>query len=132
LLAKEPSKVEVINDINADLVNFYRCVRFHPDELIKEIQWVLTSRKELIDLKAQRGLTDIQRAASWFLIQCMSFAGDGSSYGVSREPGATSRSRSQEAARRVDDIDGTWLLMMNDANEVQEVFGDCRIKRLTG
>jgi DNA adenine methylase len=79
LLAKEPSKVEVINDINADLVNFYRCVRFHPDELIKEIQWRLASRREFVDLKAQRGLTDIQRAASWFLIQGMSFGGDGNS-----------------------------------------------------
>jgi DNA adenine methylase len=31
---KEPSKVEVINDINSDLVNLYRVVRHHLDELV--------------------------------------------------------------------------------------------------
>src|SRR5579862_1892928 len=87
LLAKEPSLVEVINDLNADLVNFYRCVRFHPDEPIREIQWALRSRREFADLKAQGGLTDIQRAATWFRIQTLSFGGDGVSYGVGRKPG---------------------------------------------
>lgn len=101
LLAKEPSKVEVINDINADLVNFYRCVRFHPDELIKEIQWVLTSRREFSDLKEQRGLTDIQRAASWFRLQCMSFGGGGTSYAIGRTVGGANRSR----YRLIEDIE---------------------------
>ena len=93
LLAKEPSPVEIINDINSDVVNFYRCVRFHPDELIKEIQWILSSRREFIDLKEHRGLTDIQRAASWFRIQIMSFGGDGRTYAVGRLPVGTNRSR---------------------------------------
>lgn len=94
LLAKEPSKIEVINDINSDLVNFYRCVRFHLDELIKEIQWVLSSRQEFTEMKKQPGLTDIQRAARWFRTISMSFGADGDSYGVQRKSGgAVNKSR---------------------------------------
>lgn len=80
MLAKEPSPIEVVNDINSDLVSFYRCVRFHSDELIKEIQWLLNSREEFQDQKNQPGLTDIQRAARWFRKQVLSFGGDGDSY----------------------------------------------------
>ena len=30
---KEPSEVEVLNDINSDLVNLYRVVKYHLEEL---------------------------------------------------------------------------------------------------
>jgi DNA adenine methylase len=94
LLAKEPSKIEVVNDLNSDLVNFYRCVRFHCDELIKEIQWTVTSREEFAAMKASKALTDIQRAALWFRIQSVSFGGDGESYGIARKSGgAVNKSR---------------------------------------
>ena len=33
LFHKRPSKFEVYNDFNGTLVNLYRCVRDHPDEL---------------------------------------------------------------------------------------------------
>jgi DNA adenine methylase len=87
LLAKEPSALEVVNDINSDLINFFRCVKFHRDELIKELQWVLNSREEFTSFKQQPGLTDIQRAARWFCRQTLSFGGDGDSFAVTRKPG---------------------------------------------
>ncbi len=94
LLAKEPSALEIVNDINSDLINFFRCAQFHRDELIKELQFVLNSREEFIALKQQRGLTDIQRAARWFRIQTLSFAGDGDSFAVQRKSGGgAARSR---------------------------------------
>lgn len=66
LLAKPPSRIEVLNDINGDLVNFYRCLRFHADALLTELEFVLSSRREFTDFIDQPGLTDIQRAARWF------------------------------------------------------------------
>jgi len=94
LLAKELSKIEVVNDINSELINFYRCVRFHRDALIEELQWALSSREEFAALKKRQGLTDLQRAAGWFRLQSMSFGGDGDSYGVQRQPGgAVNKSR---------------------------------------
>lgn len=35
LLAKQRSKVEVINDLNGDIVALYRCVQNHCDELLR-------------------------------------------------------------------------------------------------
>jgi DNA adenine methylase len=66
LLAKPRSQIEVLNDLNGDLVTFYRCVRFHPETLLTELEFVLNSREEFRDFAGQPGLTDIQRAARWF------------------------------------------------------------------
>lgn len=67
--------MEVLNDINGDLVNFYRCVRFHSDVLLTELEFVLNSRQEFTDFRHQPGLTDIQRAARWFFRNKNCFAG---------------------------------------------------------
>jgi len=70
LFAKEKSKTEVINDINSELVNLFRIVRWHPREFINEFMFMLQSRTEFNDYRSQPGLTDIQRAArSWFVIK---------------------------------------------------------------
>ena len=66
LLAKPRSEVEIINDLNGELITFYRCVRFHADVLLTELEFVLNSRKEFFDFRDQPGLTDIQRSARWF------------------------------------------------------------------
>lgn len=46
LLAKPRSKVEVVNDLNGELITFYRCVRFHADVLLTELEFVMNSRQE--------------------------------------------------------------------------------------
>lgn len=81
LFAREKSRgVEVYNDVNHDLVNLFRCVKFHPKALQEELQWCLISREEFQQAKLDfnnPGLTDIQRAARFFLlIKC--------SYGANR------------------------------------------------
>jgi len=72
---KEPSKVEVINDINGDVINLYRCVRFHLDELVRHFRWALVSREEFLTLNSvdPDTLTDIQRAARFYYLQRCSF-----------------------------------------------------------
>ena len=70
LFVKEKSKTEVLNDINGELINLFRVVRWHPREFIKELSLVTHSRIEFADYRAQPGLTDIQKAArSWFIIK---------------------------------------------------------------
>jgi len=77
LFAKERSKTEVINDINSDLVNLFRVVRWHPREFIAELRLGLHSRQAFTDYRAQPGLTDIQRAArTWFILKT-AFGGRG-------------------------------------------------------
>lgn len=72
---KEPSKVEVLNDINGDLVNLYRVVRHHLEEFTRQFKWALTSRQIFKWLQAtpEETLTDIQRAARFYYLQKMAF-----------------------------------------------------------
>lgn len=55
LLAKQRSGIEVINDLNGDLITFYRCVRFHQDALLTELEFVMNSRQEFYDFRDQGG-----------------------------------------------------------------------------
>jgi len=103
LLAKPRSSIEVINDLNGDLITFYRCVRYHSDVLLTELEFVLNSRKEFLDFRDQAGLTDIQRAARWFFRNKTCFGGaDMRSFGISAVSGGAalgSRSARMEAIR---------------------------------
>jgi DNA adenine methylase len=82
--AKERSDVEVINDINGDLVAFYRNARAHLEALLGELDLVLNSRQEFEDYARQPGLTEIQRAARWFMRNKLSFGGMGGTFAITR------------------------------------------------
>lgn len=75
--AKEPSRVEVLNDLDGELVNFYRVAQLHYEELIRYMRFTVVSRKYFDLLKATdvETLTDIQRAAREFYLQKTSYAG---------------------------------------------------------
>ena len=74
---KEPASVEVINDINGDLVNLYRVVKYHLEELVRHFKWALVSREEFMAAKEinPKSLTDIQRAARFYYLQRTAFRG---------------------------------------------------------
>lgn len=46
LLRKQPSELEVINDLDGDIVNFFRVLREWPDDLIRAIQLTPYAREE--------------------------------------------------------------------------------------
>jgi len=74
---KQPSEVEVLNDINGELVNLYRVIKHHLGEFVQQFRWALISRQIYEWLKHQppEPLTDIQRAARFFYMQKMGFGG---------------------------------------------------------
>lgn len=74
---KAPVKSEVLNDINAELVNLYRVIRVHLDEFMRQFRWSLASRQMFEWAKQQvpDTLTDIQRAARFFYLQKLAFGG---------------------------------------------------------
>jgi DNA adenine methylase len=86
LFAKEKhAELEVFNDANGELINLYRCVKYHSEALQKELEWNLVSREQFFDYREQiqvRGLTDIQRAARFFILIKNSFGTDLKSFGV--------------------------------------------------
>jgi DNA adenine methylase len=78
------ANMEVYNDINGDLVNLFRCVKFHCGELQRELSFMLNSRELFYDFISQyntRGMTDIQRAARFFMLIKTSYGSRYKSYG---------------------------------------------------
>ncbi len=76
--------MEVFNDVNGELINLYRVVKYHPEALQKELEWLFMSREQFFDElnRNTRGLTDIQRAARFFCLIKESFGADCKSFGV--------------------------------------------------
>lgn len=83
LFGKEQKGMEVYNDVNGELVNLFRCVKYHPEALQKELDGILMSRELFFDVVAERrGMTDIQRAARQFIVIKESFGSSLDSFGV--------------------------------------------------
>ncbi len=86
LFSKERhADIEVYNDANGNLVNLFKCAKYHPEALQKELEYTLMSREQFFDAKSQIcsiGLTDIQKAARFYILIKESFGTDLSSFGV--------------------------------------------------
>lgn len=108
LFAKPPSKVEVINDVNSDLVNLYRVVQHHLEELVRQFKWALTSRQvfEWAQMTRPETLTDIQRAARFMYLQKLCFGAKVASrtFGV-----ATTASQAINLLRLEEDLSAAHL-----------------------
>lgn len=84
--AKQPSKTEVLNDADGELVTFWRVVQNHLQPFLDYFKWAVVSRKlfELEEMKRPETLTDIQRAVRYFYVQRLGFGGHttGRTYGT--------------------------------------------------
>lgn len=88
LFRKPPSRGEVINDINHELVTLYRVVQHHLPELLRQFEWALVSREEFNRLLQTdpRTLTDVQRAARFYYLMRGAFGSKlvGQTFGVGK------------------------------------------------
>jgi len=77
LFAKEPSKSEVLNDFDRELITFYRVIKHHPLEFHRQFELSLVSRDEFARMLqvVPDTLTDVQRAVRYFYLQRNSFGG---------------------------------------------------------
>ncbi len=78
LFGKQPSPVEVINDIDQELINFFRILKHKPEELIQSFEWELVSRAEFERL-AQTDpaqLSDIERAHRFYYLIMAGWGGE--------------------------------------------------------
>lgn len=78
LLGKPPSDVEVLNDIDQDLITFFRIVKEKPEELIASFEWELVSRAEFERLATldTSQLTDVQRAHRFYYLIMAGWGGE--------------------------------------------------------
>lgn len=103
---KPQTRLESLNDINGDLVAFYRVLQNHLEEFCRQFKWLLTSRELFDDFRSQqeaRGLTDIQRASRFYYTQRLAFAGrQGGVFGVDKSsPPRINLVRMEEELSRV-------------------------------
>lgn len=86
LFGKPPSRVEIINDINSELVTLYRCIKHHLSELVAQFKWLLNAHDEFDRFMATppETLTDIQRAARFYYLNKTAFGAKaaGQNYGL--------------------------------------------------
>lgn len=89
LFAKEKhAPLEVYNDANGQLVNLFRCIRFHREELQREISGYVNAREVFDEIRERinmRGFTDIQRAAMFYIMIKISYGADGRTYSCNKK-----------------------------------------------
>lgn len=81
--------LEVYNDGDGNLVNLMRCIKYHSEELQREIDGFYNSREMFFDAIEQlscKGFTDIQRAARYFIKIRLSFGSKGREFGCNIKP----------------------------------------------
>ncbi len=78
LFGKPPSDVEILNDLDQELVSFFRVVKEKPEELIESFQFELVSRAEFNRLAEQdtSKLTDVQRAHRFYYLIMAGWGGE--------------------------------------------------------
>ncbi len=78
LFAKPPSDVEVLNDIDQELVNFFQVVKEKPEDLIASFEWELVARAEFERLAnlEPASLSDIQRAHRFYYLIMAGWGGE--------------------------------------------------------
>ncbi len=80
---KEPSKVEVINDIDKELINLFRMIKYHSPEIERQLEYEFSGRDVFEEYKhcTIEYLTEIHRAVRFLYLITQSFAGRGGVYG---------------------------------------------------
>lgn len=83
---KDPSKVEVINDIDHELINMFKIFRIHEPEVERLLKYEICSRDRFSEIKIMDSdyHTDIQRAINYFYKVNFSFASKGQHYGYGK------------------------------------------------
>ena len=87
---KEESKVEVINDIDSELVNLFKTIKYHSPEIERLLKYEFSGRDIFEEYKncSIEYLTEIHRAIRFLYLITQSFAGKGKVYGyaITKKP----------------------------------------------
>lgn len=80
---KGPSKIEVINDIDSELINLFKMIKYHAPEIERMLEYEFSGRDMFEEYKNYtiEHLTEIHRAVRFLYLISQSFAGKGDHYG---------------------------------------------------
>ena len=76
--AKEKVKIEILNDINKDLINFYEVLRTQYDDFIHRFDYVLRSKEQFLECRktmSDNSLSPLERAFRFYYVNQNSFGG---------------------------------------------------------
>lgn len=79
------ANIEVYNDYNSELVNVFKCAKYHTPELQRQLKYILNSResfKQFLEEYKIEGLTDIQRAVRFVMILKTSYGSKMTTFGA--------------------------------------------------
>ncbi|MFT8890809.1 MAG: DNA adenine methylase [Acetobacter papayae] len=83
------SSCEVINDLNGDVANLFRVLKWHYVPLMDILRWQITSREDFERLRKSNPdtLTDLHKAARFLYLQRLAFGGKvNGAFGVAINP----------------------------------------------
>ncbi|MGD9623838.1 MAG: DNA adenine methylase [Arcobacter sp.] len=89
LYQKQPSKLEVLNDINGELINLHRAIRNNPQTLSMFLNDLFISREIFDDIKKRKmkPKNNIERAAFYFYQLTQSFGSKGDNFAMAAKSG---------------------------------------------
>lgn len=113
---KEKSKVEVINDIDKELINLFKTLKYHAEEVERLLEYEFSGRDIFEEYKNYNleNLTEIHRAIRFLYLINMSFAGKGKTYGY-----GTTRIPSQK------------IFLKNTLKEIKERLSNTYVENLS-
>ena len=90
---KETSKIEVVNDIDKELINLFRTIKYHAPEIDRLLEYEFSGRDIFEEYKncTLEYMTEIHRAIRFLYLITQSFGGKGNNYGY----GTTTKSGQQ-------------------------------------
>jgi len=105
LLYKEKwANLEVYNDLDGRLVNLFRIVKYHPNALKEELNYLLGSREMFFQFLNGTFITDIQKAAQFYFTITRSFGGKGKTFGVTKKSDGGACKSQKNVFDRIDAI----------------------------
>lgn len=121
---KPRSRVEVLNDLDGEIANFFRVCQRHPEELARILRWQPASRR-LFERHAEQPphlLTDVERAARLFYLQNNGWAGKRSHqnfhFAVAKSPSY----RPQSLPKRFTEVAARLAEVQIESSDYSKIF----------
>lgn len=115
LYQKQPSKLEVLNDINSELINLHRAIRNNPQTLSMFLNDLFISREIFDDIRKRKmkPKNNIERAAFYFYQLTQSFGSKGDSFAMSAKAGRKPKNIYRDFKKISDRLKGVTIENMS-------------------
>ena len=115
LYQKEPSKLEVLNDINSELINLHRAIRNNPQSLSMYLNDLFISREIFDDIKKRKmkPKNNIEAAAFYFYQLTQSFGSKGDNFAMATKSGRKPKNIYRDFKKISDRLKGVTIENMS-------------------